>query len=74
MMIRGLFAGLAISALALAAACGGGGDKGGDAKQGRQGHVVRSWYDDGKIARRGRLRIGTKFDEPELRSRDPGQW
>ena len=72
MMTRGLFAGLAISALALAAACGGGGDKGGDAKAKvandtsfAAGTTMAKLHDAGKIT------IGTKFDEPGIAFKDP---
>jgi len=72
MMIRGLFAGLAISALALAAACGGGGDKGGDAKaKVAKGTSFAAGTTMAKLHDAGKITIGTKFDEPGIAFKDP---
>ena len=73
-MIRGLYAGLAIAALAFASACGGGDTKS-KADTGASSDKVESSFAAGTTMARlhdaGKITIGTKFDQPGIAFKDP---
>jgi glutamate transport system substrate-binding protein len=73
MMIRRLYAGFAVAALAFAGACAGGGDnKGNDASSKvAEGASFAAGTTMARLHDAGKITIGTKFDQPGIAFKDP---